>query len=36
MKAVSLDFLADPFKEHDMLAAVAQAPARDSERFSEG
>ena len=34
MKAGALDFLAKPFKEQDMLDAVAQALTRDSERLS--
>ncbi|WOD17294.1 response regulator [Paraburkholderia kirstenboschensis] len=34
MKAGALDFLAKPFKDQDMLDAVAQALARDSERLA--
>jgi FixJ family two-component response regulator len=34
MKAGALDFLAKPFKDQDMLDAVAQALARDSERLT--
>src|SRR5882757_9662292 len=35
MKAGALDFFAKPFKDQDMLDAVAQALARDSERLAE-
>jgi FixJ family two-component response regulator len=35
MKAGALDFLAKPFKDQDMLDAVAQALARDSEWLAE-
>src|SRR5260370_30922608 len=35
MKAGALDFLSKPFKDPDMLDAVAQALARDSERLAE-
>jgi FixJ family two-component response regulator len=34
MKAGALDFFAKPFKDQDMLDAVAQALARDSERLA--
>jgi FixJ family two-component response regulator len=34
MKAGALDFLAKPFKDQDMLDAVAQALAQDSERLA--
>ncbi|MFM0631938.1 response regulator transcription factor [Paraburkholderia xenovorans] len=34
MKAGALDFLAKPFKDQDMLDAVAEALARDSERLT--
>ncbi|HEY2025328.1 response regulator transcription factor [Paraburkholderia sp.] len=34
MKAGALDFLAKPFKDQDMLDAVAQALAKDSERLA--
>jgi FixJ family two-component response regulator len=34
MKAGALDFFAKPFKDQDMLDAVAQALARDSERIA--
>jgi FixJ family two-component response regulator len=34
MKAGALDFLAKPFKDQDMLDAVAQALVRDSERLT--
>jgi len=34
MKAGALDFIAKPFKDQDMLDAVAQALARDSERLA--
>jgi FixJ family two-component response regulator len=34
MKAGALDFLAKPFKDQDMLDAIAHALARDSERLA--
>jgi len=34
MKAGALDFFAKPFKDQDMLDAIAQALARDSERLA--